>query len=127
MKPGTVNWMDLTVDQAETVRDFYSQVTGWDTSPVSMAGGEYEDYCMLPTGMETPVAGVCHRRGVNSELPPQWLIYINVEDLDESMDKCIEMGGKVICDSRQMGAHGRMCVIEDPAGAVAALFEPRSA
>ena len=44
--PGTIAWIDLTVPDAETVRDFYEQVTGWRSEPVDM--GEYSDYNMLP-------------------------------------------------------------------------------
>ena len=38
MKPaiGTVGWFDLTVDNAETVRDFYREVAGWNPSEVEM-------------------------------------------------------------------------------------------
>jgi hypothetical protein len=61
---------------------------------------------------------------VNADLPPRWLIYINVEDLDASLAACAERGGKVLGRVRQMGRASRYCVIEDPAGAVAALFEP---
>ncbi|MFB3107254.1 MAG: hypothetical protein ACE1ZA_20350, partial [Pseudomonadales bacterium] len=39
------------------------------------------------------VAGICHARGSNANLPPQWLIYINVADVDKSVQRCVEMGG----------------------------------
>ena len=59
-------------------------------------------------------------------MPPVWMIYINVPDLDESVRRAEESGGKVRVPARNAGA-GRYCVIEDPAGAVAALFEPAAA
>jgi len=115
---GVISWTDLTVKNAGELRDFYGKVAGWSSSPVSM--GEYEDYSMVAAGGDT-VAGICHARGSNANLPPQWLIYITVADVDESAKKCTEMGGKVIEGPRAMGG-GRFCVIRDPAGAVAALF-----
>lgn len=63
-------------------------------------------------------------RGVNADLPPRWLTYINAENLDVSLAACGDRGGKVLGRARQKGAAGRYCVIEDPAGATAALFEP---
>jgi len=123
MITGKITWMDLTVENAEQLRDFYSIVVGWKPSPVNM--GNYDDYSML-TADEQPAAGVCHARGPNAELPPQWLIYINVDNIENSIAKCRELGGEIITGPKNMGDYGRFCVIKDPAGAVCALFEPRN-
>lgn len=76
---GVISWFDLTVENADEVRDFYEKVVGWTSSQVEMGG--YSDF-----NMETPeqktVAGICHARGENADLPAQWMIYINVADLD---------------------------------------------
>ena len=66
--------------------------------------------------------GVCHARGGNAVLPPQWLIYITVADLDRSMAECERLGGRALTSIRSYGG-GRYCVIEDPAGAVCALYQ----
>lgn len=118
---GTIAWTDLTVPNAEAVRDFYAEVVGWKPEALSM--GDYSDFVMAAPGTGAGVAGVCHARGSNAGLPAQWLIYIIVDDVDGSARKCVEMGGKVITGPKGMGGQGRYCVIEDPAGAVAALFE----
>src|ERR1019366_6647750 len=86
---GTIGWIDLTIPNAVEVRDFYQAVTGWAVSEVPM--GEYSDFCMLPAKDAAPVAGICHARGPNAEIPPQWLIYITVADLDASVARCLEM------------------------------------
>lgn len=119
---GTVTWFDLTVDNADEVKDFYSKVVGWKSNPVNMNG--YSDYYMNKPGDNETVTGICHAKGVNSNLPPQWLIYITVESVDDRAIKCEESGGKIIEGPKEMSGYGRMCVIEDPAGAVCALFEP---
>jgi predicted enzyme related to lactoylglutathione lyase len=123
-KTGVVGWFDLTIDDAENVKAFYESVVGWESSGTDMGG--YYDYCMSPPGSSEPVAGICHRRGPNESIPPQWLIYVNVEDLDASIKKCEELGGKIVSGPRDMGSFGRMCVIEDPAGAVCAIIQPNS-
>ena len=120
-KPGTVGWMDLTVPNAGAVKDFYVAVTGWEPSAVSM--GDYEDYCMAPAG-SGPVAGVCHARGANADLPPVWMIYITVANLDASLEQVAALGGKVVKPATGMGGYGRFAVVQDPAGAVSSLFEP---
>jgi predicted enzyme related to lactoylglutathione lyase len=119
---GTIGWTDLTVENANEIRDFYRDVVGWHTSEVDMGG--YCDFCMIAPASEKVVAGICHARGDNAGLPAQWLVYITVENLERSAARCIELGGKVLISPQSLGDTGRYCVIRDPAGAVAALFEP---
>ena len=117
-RPGTVGWLDLTVEDAGTVRDFYRAVVGWTPEPVSMDG--YDDWNMTgPDG--TPVAGICHARGANADLPAVWLPYLVVEDLDASLDAVRAKGGEVLGEVRSMG-DARWVVVRDPAGAVVALY-----
>jgi predicted enzyme related to lactoylglutathione lyase len=119
---GSIGWFDLTVQNADEVRDFYAAVVGWKWSPLQMDG--YSDYCMnLPASGET-VAGICHKRNVNASLPSQWLLYITVANLERSIASVEEKGGKVLTSIRGNADQGRFVIIQDPAGAVAALFEP---
>lgn len=121
---GAIGWCDLTVPDADQLRDFYAAVTGWQPQPVKM--GDYADYSMVLPGTTTPAAGICHHRGPNVGIPPQWLIYIRVEDLDRSMQEARARGGEIVHGPRDLGAWGHMCVVRDPAGAVAGLIGPRS-
>ena len=52
-----------------------------------------------------------------------WLIYIIVEDVQASAAACTANGGKVLVEPRGL-AGGQFCVIEDPSGATAALYQP---
>ncbi len=119
---GAIAWTDLTVPDAPAVRDFYAGVIGWTPSDVDMGG--YSDFNMNRAD-GTPVAGVCHARGVNADLPPQWLIYVRVADLDASLAQCRALGGAIVAGPRGFGPTSRYAVIRDPAGAAAALFEER--
>lgn len=121
--PGTLAWFDLTVPNADTVRDFYASVLGWATTEVDMGG--YADYAMGPDE-GGPITGVCHARGANASQPPQWILYINVADLHESLRRCEEAGGARVTEIRGGGKGPRFCVIRDPAGAVLGLMEPAS-
>lgn len=122
-RAGSITWTDLTVEDAERVRDFYHAVTGWTPVPLSM--GTYADFVMkAEDGAE--IAGICHARGSNADLPPVWLVYITVDDLDHSLDQCQRLGGAVLTSPRSY-AGGRYCVIKDPAGAICALYQPSDA
>jgi uncharacterized protein len=117
---GLITWFDLTVENAEEIRDFYQAVTGWSSKPVPM--GEYSDFNMLVDGIDDPVAGICHARGVNKTIPSQWMMYIQVDDLDSRLEACRNHGGEIVHGPIE-AAGGRIVVIRDPAGAVCALFQ----
>ncbi len=119
--PGTIGWMDLTVPDAPALRDFYQAVAGWSAVPLSM--GDYDDYVMMRAGSEEPVAGVCHARGVNADIPPQWLLYIVVADLDAALVAATTRGAVVLRGPTAMSAQGRYVVLRDPAGAAIALHQ----
>ncbi|MCK7527930.1 MAG: hypothetical protein MZV64_65200 [Ignavibacteriales bacterium] len=41
---GSITWCDLTVPNAEEVKDFYAKVVGW--MPQGLSVGDYEDFTM---------------------------------------------------------------------------------
>ena len=111
----------MTVGDAPAVRKFYETVVGWKSEEVSM--GDYSDYSMIVPETGECVAGICHARGSNAELPAGWLIYITVADVDASARACKDNGGKLLLEPRAL-AGGRFCVIKDPGGSMAALYQP---
>ena len=115
---GKIEWRDLTVGDAESITHFYCEVVGWRSSPVSM--GEYNDFNILDSNGET-VAGICHARGGNAGLPSQWLMYVRVANVKDSIAKCEQLGGKVIDGPREMCGE-QFCVVQDPQGAVLGLM-----
>ena len=112
-------WIDLTVDDAGALRGFYERVAGWSSDPLSM--GEYDDYVMKRKG-ET-IAGICHARGPNVDMPPVWLPYFEVDSLDASLRACADLGGTQVGSVRSHGDSMRYVVVRDPAGAHSVLFE----
>jgi len=118
---GAINWMDLTVPEADGIRDFYKNVVGWNTMDISM--GQYNDYCMVSPADDVVRSGICHSQGMNVGIPPAWIMYINVGNLDESMAEVIKGGGEIVNGPRNMGEKARFCIIKDPAGAYCGLFD----
>lgn len=119
-KLGTVVHLDLTVPNADEVRDFDAAVLGWTPRPVDMGG--YNDYEMH-TVDGAPGGGICHARGGNADLPPVWLAYIAVADLDAALATCRERGGAVVAGPNGDPGSWRYAVIRDPAGAHLALIQ----
>lgn len=116
---GTIISADLTVDQADDVRDFYEQVIGWEHVDIEMGG--YSDY-LMQTKEGVPVAGVCHQAGPNAGLPKVWMVYFQVEDLEKSLEAVRRLGGKVLREPEGTSC-GSFAVIEYPAGAICALSQ----
>jgi len=118
---GRISWLDLTVPDAVTTRDFYKAVVGWSAREIEMedAGGRYADY-VLCADNGSGVAGVCHARGVNRGLPVAWMIYLPVGDLAESLRRVPDGGGEVV-RSTGSDSESAYAVIRDPVGAYLAL------
>lgn len=119
---GRIAWLDLTVPEAAATRDFYREVVGWSVEDVEMedAGEAYADYNMLGADGH-PAAGVCHARGVNSDLPPVWMIYLPVGDLAESLRRVEAGGGKIIRATPGEDGEFAYAAIQDPVGVCLAL------
>lgn len=114
---GNIEWRDLTVANAEQVSDFYAQVVGWQKEPVSM--GDYDDFNMCNS--QGTIAGICHAKGSNADLPPQWLMYVFVENAQLSAQKTIELGGEILKGPTEYGGQ-TYYVIRDPAGAILSVY-----
>lgn len=118
---GKIGWIDITVDNANGLRDFYADVVGLVPDAVSM--GDYDDFNMTMPASGEPVCGICNARGGNKDLPGGWMVYFVVDDVDASAAACTAKGGNILVEPRGL-AGGRFCVIEDPSGATAALYQP---
>jgi predicted enzyme related to lactoylglutathione lyase len=117
-KIGSIGWMDLTVPDAEGLKDFYASVVGWKPEALNM--GDYSDYVMKG---EDSAVGICHARGSNTSIPPVWMPYFIVEDLDAALANCERLGGTRLGDIRSYGPTARYCLIRDPQGTHCMLFQ----
>lgn len=122
--PGTIVWRDLTVPDAEALVPFYEAVVGFDVSPHAM--GEYDDYNLMPAGTGEAVAGLCHARGSNAGIPPAWMLYMQVADVDAAAEAAAAGGGEVVDGPRDMGGL-RFCCLRDPAGCAFGVIGPNPA
>lgn len=118
-KIGSIVWHDLTVPDASKIKDFYCDVIGWEATPHDM--GNYHDFDIQTAADGETITGICHTRDSNANIPAQWLIYVQVADVDASAKRCLDLGGQVHDGPRQMGAN-RFCVVQDPVGAMLALI-----
>ena len=56
---------------------------------------------------------------------PAWLSYVTVEDADAAAQRAGELGGTVMMEPFDVMEAGRMALLQDPTGAVFAIWQPR--
>lgn len=78
---------------------------------------EYIDYAMS-LDATTPAAGVCHSKGQNTGIPPQWIPYFYIENTKESLDKCLALGGSVIKESKKKDGTYNYVIVKDIQGSI---------
>lgn len=119
LKNGQFYWTDLTVDDPDSLKEFYRDLFGWQEIPVAMndGAGPYTDYCMA-IDTHTTGGGICHNRGSNQGIPPQWITYFYVEDIAQSLATCLAKGGKLVKESRKKDGTYNYVIVADPQGSI---------
>lgn len=123
-KPGTFCWVELATSDGDAAKSFYTQLFGWDYVDNPIGPGMV--YTMLKLNGQD--VGALYKLMPDQEaqgVPPNWLSYISVANADESAEKAKAAGGTLLKEPFDVMNHGRMAVIQDPAGAVFALWQPK--
>lgn len=122
---GTFCWTELMTRDVGAAKEFYGELLGWKFRDDMMTGGRPYTMISPPDGKET-VGGMMVMDGPQFEgIPSHWLAYIAVDDIDAKAQRCGELGGQVHVPPMDIPNIGRFCVIQDPTGAVVALFQGR--
>jgi len=121
---GTFCWDELMTTDVGAAKTFYTELLGWSTEEMDM--GEMGTYTMFKKG-EQPVAGMMAMPPDCGEgVPPCWMSYIAVDDVDASTARVEQLGGKVCVPPTDIPNVGRFSVITDPTGAMISLFKGKS-
>jgi predicted enzyme related to lactoylglutathione lyase len=121
--PGTFCWADLGTTDAADAKRFYTELFGWSFEDRPM--GEGASYTMFRLGGNAVAALYQQDPQQAQQTPPNWLSYVSVESADRSAERTRTLGGMVLMDPFDVFDVGRMTMIQDPSGAVVALWEPR--
>jgi hypothetical protein len=107
---GAMCWNELLTRDAETAKAFYSTIFGWEF---------YGDEHYIHISNRGRNNGGMMEMGENfGEMPPMWMVYFHVADIDAAMKRVEALGGKVVTQKMEAPDTGWFTVIEDPAGAV---------
>jgi uncharacterized protein len=116
--PGKISWKELMTRDAVASAGFYGSLFGWVREEVDMGGSTYT---FFKVGQE-PVAGMAALSAKSEGTPEGWTNYVTVVNLEDSIAKARELGGKVCKDITNLPM-GRFAIIHDPHGAVVGLWQ----
>jgi uncharacterized protein len=116
---GTFSWTDLSTPDPEAAKRFYGGLFAWEAEDTPIPGGGV--YTMLRLDGKDACAISAAREGQMTA----WLSYVTVDDVDAAARRVGELGGTVHAEPFDVMTAGRMAVVQDPTGAVFALWQPR--
>jgi predicted enzyme related to lactoylglutathione lyase len=119
-EPGALCWNELSTNDVPKAEGFYSDLLGWglesQTEPMPYTRikvGDRMNGGMRPLGEQELEAGV----------PPNWMPYFATADIDRSAAQVKELGGTMMVEPMPIMNETKIAVVQDPTGAVFALFE----
>jgi uncharacterized protein len=121
-EPGALTWTELATTDTEAAKKFYTSLFGWKEKTSTGGGMTYTEFSIA----ETPGGGMMaiNEQMKAAHVPPHWLPYFQVTDVDETVKKATQLGGKPIVPPTDIPNTGRFSVIHDPQGAVFAIYKP---
>ncbi|EPX60184.1 doxorubicin biosynthesis enzyme DnrV [Cystobacter fuscus DSM 2262] len=126
-KQGEFSWHELYTTDHEAAFTFYARIVGWERLGEFDMGamGKYllwgrngkqlGGMLTLPKGMKTPDG---------RDVPPSWMYYVTVEDLDAALARATAKGARVLNGPMEVPGGQRVVQLMDPQGAAFALTTP---
>ena len=110
---GDFIWYELSTPDIDAAQAFYAPLLGWSFADSGMENMEYHIFSTPESavgGMFKPPADV--------PMPPAWLGYIGVDDVDKMAESITHGGGTVHMPPTDIPGVGRMAMLADPQGAM---------
>ena len=121
MTPGTFGWNELVTDDTEACETFFTRLMGWTTDSKAMEDGGV--YTFFKQG-DRPVGGMMSMQSLGLEdVPPHWMAYLTVENVDDACARCRELGGRIVMEPVDVPGIGRFAIVADPTDAALGLAQ----
>ena len=117
-KPGEWIWADLLARQPQEMTRFYQGIANY-TAVDDTRSIEINDYFLRANGFARGGVGPLPA----DDILPNWLPYIRVEDVMNSLMQVTQFGGTVIVEPNPALFNGKLAVIADPTGAVFGIVQ----
>ncbi len=118
---GGIHWTELHSTDLDADLSWLKKTFALKTEEMDMPDGPY---FILKDG-ETQVGGAM--KAMNPETPSMWLTWVHVDDVDATLKRVTNHGGKAHSELMDVPNIGRMAVVADPTGGVFGIITPASA
>jgi predicted enzyme related to lactoylglutathione lyase len=117
---GSFSWHELASTDQAAAFDFYRTLFAWDTIAQNDMGpmGIYRTF-----GRGTEEWGGMYTKGPEASVPPHWLLYVRVRDIEATVAAVKANGGQVLNGPVQVPGGHWVAHCADPQGAVFALHQ----
>jgi uncharacterized protein len=119
-KHGQFSWNELVTTDPAAATNFYTQLFGWTTQEFPMP--EFTYTVVSAAGANTGQGGIMPLPPSAKGMPPAWISYVTVDNVDTTAKQAEKLGGKIIVPPRDIPEVGRFAVIQDPQGAAIAII-----
>jgi hypothetical protein len=116
--PGAWAWVEFWTDDPKGAAAFYSDVIGYETKTIDRNGKPYG----LFTGTGKNLAGLVKIPDEFENVNPGWAPYVGVSDLQQSMARVKDLGGRVVLGVEESSG-ALVSLILDPVGGAIFLYE----
>ena len=110
-------WNELMTSDQTDATEFYTGLLGLGSG--SMEGPM--EYTLLKVS-DDDVAGVMQITEGMGPVPPNWMVYFGVANVDDTTSQAEALGAIVLVPGTDIPGVGRFATIQDPQGAVFGMF-----
>jgi predicted enzyme related to lactoylglutathione lyase len=119
---GVPSWIDLSTNDVDAARTFYSELFGWEWIAGDAPDGSAYWMATIDGNL---IAGVAELSPdmIAQGVPPSWNTFINVDDVKATTAKAESAGAQVLAGPMQIGESGTMSFVMDPNGAAIGMWQ----
>jgi predicted enzyme related to lactoylglutathione lyase len=121
-EPGALCWSELTTRDPTKAEQFYTSLFGWQVK--HSAPGSPMEYTEFSVGDQPSVGMMGMPEGMAPHVPSYWMPYFQTGDLDASTDRARSLGATVMVGPQAIPDGARFVIVQDPQGAMFAMFQP---
>jgi len=123
--PGSFCWLELGTSDQEAAKTFYGSLFGW--KPNDFPLGPSEVYTIFQIDGRDAAAGYTLNEELKAlHVPTHWMIYIQVDNADESATRAAELGATVTKAPFDVMEAGRMAILADPTGPMFCIWQVKT-
>ena len=116
--PGAIHWTELWSKDLDADLRWLKGTFGFEIEEMPMPDGPYH---ILKSG---GLARGGAMASTEANAPAMWLAWVQVDEVDATVDRVSRHGGTVIAPAFDVPQVGRMAIVADPTGAVFGVITP---